>query len=226
MTTIQKAVHQVISTIKYVIQHPPLRGDLGVLLVLLLFSACSKEETEATEWDNWQARNEAFFASLSDSLETAPTQWRRIKCFSLDPETEGDAQDYVYVKVLQSGTGTESPLYTDSVRTVYRGRLIPTATYPEGYVFDETVYGKFSLATGSTSKMLVSATVDGFSTALQQMHRGDYWRVYIPSDLGYGASGSSSGAVLGYSTIVFDLLLVDFSPAGEAMAPWSSRQKH
>lgn len=193
--------------------------------LLLLTLSCSKEETEAGEWDNWQARNEVYFASLQDSLQRNPAQWQRIKTYSLNADVEGNATDYVYVKALQDGSGSDSPLFTDSVRIVYRGRLIPSATYPEGYVFDETVSGRFSLATGSTSKMLVSSVVDGFSTALQHMHRGDYWRIYIPSDLGYGASGSSSGAVPGYSTIIFDLQLVDFSPAGQAMAPWSSRKR-
>ena len=55
-------------------------------------------------------------------------------------------------------------------------------------------------------------------TALQNMHKGDYWRVYIPSELGYGTSDYST--IPGYSVLVFDLTLLDFSPVGEAMKPW------
>ena len=61
--------------------------------------------------------------------------------------------------------------------------------------------------------------VDGFSTALQAMHIGDYWRVYIPSDLGYGSAGSGSN-VPGNSLLIFDLILIDYSPVGTAMKPW------
>ena len=44
------------------------------------------------------------------------------------------------------------------------------------------------------------------------MHRGDHWTVYIPYQLGYGAS--ASGMVPAYSTLIFDLRLVDFSHPG------------
>ena len=191
--------------------------------MLLLTLACSKEETEAGEWDNWQQRNEVYFASLQDSLRQAPAQWRRIKKYTLDPATEGMPTDYVYVKTIAEGTDTESPAYTDSVRIIYRGRLIPSATYPQGFVFEETVKGTFSQATSSTYAQPLSVFVDGFATALQYMHRGDHWRVYIPSDLGYGDSDNTG--VPPYSTLIFDLILVDFSPAGEPLPAWSSRQR-
>ena len=54
------------------------------------------------------------------------------------------------------------------------------------------------------------------------MHRGDYWRIYVPSDLGYGSSATSS--IPAYSVLIFDLTLVDFSPVGETMNPFSSRK--
>ena len=40
------------------------------------------------------------------------------------------------------------------------------------------------------------------------MHRGDYWRVTIPYQLGYGTS--DNGAIPAYSTLIFDLWLQDF----------------
>jgi len=189
-----------------------------------LFTACSKEETEAGEFDNWQQRNEIFFASLADSLNANPTQWQRILSYSQSAATNHDTDKYIYVKKIETGNGDESPAYTDSVRIIYQGRLIPSATFPQGYVFDGTVFGQFSTATSSTAKMLVSSLIDGFSTALQYMHRGDRWRVYIPSTLGYGDSDNSSGSIPGHSTLIFDLQLIDFSHAGETMSAWSSRR--
>ncbi len=192
--------------------------------LLLLLTSCSKEEAEAGEWDNWQQRNEVFFASLADSLSANPTQWQRILNYSLNPSDSYNTDKYVYVKKLEQGSGTDSPAYTDSVRIVYQGRLIPTINYSNGFIFDGTVSGTFSLATAATAKMVISSTVDGFATALQHMHRGDHWRVYIPSSLGYGDDGNNSGSVPGNSVLVFDLQLVDFSHAGEAMPVWSSRK--
>ncbi len=193
--------------------------------LLVLFSSCSEEETEPTEWDNWQQRNEVFFASLADSLDANPMQWQRILNYSLNASDVHDTDDYIYVKKLKENSGTDSPAYTDSVRVMYRGRLIPSATYPEGYVFDETAYGTFSVATGYSTKVLVSRMIDGYATALQNMHRGDHWLVYIPSELGYGSDGNSSGSIPGHSVLVFDIVLIDFSPAGTGMPSWNSRQK-
>ena len=189
------------------------------LFAFLLLLSCSEETAEDEEFANWASRNDVFLASLvNDSLKQEG--WSRIKKYSLDKSIEGSASDYIYVKEMKKGTGEGCPAFTDSVRVVYQGHLIPSASYPQGKVFDPgTVYGKFSLETSSTTRFKVSNVVDGFSTALQSMHIGDYWRVYVPSDLGYGASGNGS-AVPGNSLLIFDLLLIDYSPAGTVMKPW------
>jgi len=194
-----------------------------------LCTSCSEETVEAGEYDNWQQRNDLFFATLDDSLRSNPNQWLRIKNYSLDASTEGNPTDYIYVKVIEKGTETESPLYTDSVRVIYEGRLIPSDTYPQGFVFSTTVDGHFSVRTGYTVRQSVSNTISGYSTALQHMHRGDHWRIYVPYKLGYNQDQqtSSSGTIIipSYSTLIYDLMLIDFSPAGEVMPQWSSRQR-
>ena len=185
--------------------------------LLPLFTSCSEEASEEEEYANWKERNEQFLASLvNDSLKQH--NWQRIKLFSLDPTTEGAASDYIYVKKISYGNGTETPIYTDSVRVVYQGRIIPSKSYPKGFVFDGTVFGEYSVKTAYTTRQLVSNTILGYATALQNMHKGDYWRVYIPSELGYGTSDYST--IPGYSVLVFDLTLLDFSPVGETMKPW------
>lgn len=209
------------------------RGQLYVMGCLgclsCLFISCSNEEGEASEWDNWQQRNELYFASLQDSLSANAAQWQRILTYSLNTANEYAATNYIYVKKMETGSGTQSPAFTDSVRVVYQGRLIPTATYPQGYVFGGTVYGQFSSATSYTAGLSVSKTVAGMSTALQQMRCGDYWRIYIPYQLGYGTADqtNSSGVttIPAYSTLIFDVQLVDFCAAGETLPAWSSRQR-
>ena len=49
--------------------------------------------------------------------------------------------------------------------------------------------------------------IEGWKIALVNMRVGDSVRVVIPYKLGYGASGS--GAIPPYSTLVFDMKLVD-----------------
>ena len=190
---------------------------------LLLLSSCSESDDEEGEYANWQQRNEQFFNSLADSMKQAPTQWFRYKCYSLCDTIEGKPTDYIYAKVIKSGDATSgSPMATDSVRVSYEGRLIPSASYPKGYIFDGTVYGKYDPSTNYFASMLLSQTVDGYVTALLHMHRGDYWRIYIPSSLGYGSN--SQNAIPAHSVLIFDLTLLDFAPVGEALPVWSSRR--
>ena len=185
---------------------------------LIGLSSCSEEASEEEEYANWQERNEQFLATLvNDSLKQ--TGWQRIKKYSLDQSVEGSVSDYVYVKEILKGESSESPLFTDSVRVVYQGRLIPSKSYPKGYVFDGTVYGTYSSKTAYTSRQKVSGMLPGYTTALMNMHKGDYWRVYIPYELAYGSSGNGS-KIPGYSVLVFDLTLLDISPIGEDMKPW------
>ena len=132
-------------------------------------------------------------------------------------------EDYIIAHVEQAGTGTTSPLYSDSVSMHYMGRLIPSTTYTSGLIFDKSWSSDtFNATTSRPNHSYIGLSydsqgkpvslVDGFTTALMSMHRGDHWTVYIPYQLGYGAS--ASGAVPAYSTLIFDLRLVDFSHSG------------
>ena len=203
--------------------------------ILITFSSCSESASDDDEYANWQQRNEQYLAAVvSDSLRQPG--WQRIKNYSLNPDTEGAVSDYIYVKVVESGdlvgnaseryeTEMGCPAFTDSVRVAYQGRLIPSKTYPEGKVFDGTVYGTYSNKTNANTKFLISSSsmTSGFCTALQHMRRGDHWRVYIPTELAYGASGSGTN-IPAYSLLIFEMTLIDFSPAGQTMPVWSSRQ--
>ena len=183
-------------------------------------SACSENTDESQEYADWQLRNDVFFDSLEDSLAAAPAVWKKFKSYAKDQSlAKGENTDCIYVKVLETGTDTENPMATDSVRVSYEGRLIPSATYPNGYVFDTRAYGTYELSTSATSRFLASNNIEGFTTALLHMHRGDQWRVYIPYALGYGATQSNK--IPAYSTLIFQMSLIDFAPVGTVMPAWN-----
>ena len=193
-----------------------------ILLAVILFplsgivSSCSENTEEEGEYDNWQERNDAATAQWANS------GMRKIITFSKNASVSGNADDYIYVEVLESGSGTETPLYTDTVRVTYRGRLIPSKSYSDGYVFDQTYLGDFDWSTAGTGVNAVcSSYVDGFTTALMNMHVGDHWRVHIPYQLGYG---SAAKPTYSYSNMVFDVALVDFWHPGETHPVFKSRQ--
>lgn len=194
-------------------------------LVVALFAvfglaSCSEEDDTVEEFPNWQARNDAFFNSLTDSvmnlleLNPARTDWKRIKSWSKSDSIEGSNSDYIIVNVIEEGdAASATPLYTDTVTVHYLGRLLPSVSYPYGYVFDQSYYGNYYDDVSKPLQMAIGNSggnmlVDGFATALQHMRRGDHWMVYIPYQLGYGSQ--SQTGVPAYSTLIFDLRLVDF----------------
>ncbi len=199
-------------------------GYVGVILFTIhcsLFTiSCSEDDSTTDEYADWQERNEA----MTDQW-AANSSLRKIRVFTQDDTSTGKNCDYIYVQVLESGEGSESPLYTDTVRMAYRGRLIPTTNYVDGYVFDETYIGDFSWHTAGMSTMAIggssSALVTGFATALMNMHKGDHWRVYIPYQLGYNTS--TSGAVRAYSNLSFDIALLDYWHPGDPHPAFRAR---
>lgn len=190
------------------------------LFAVFGLASCSEEDDTVEEFPNWQARNDAFFNSLTDSvlnlleLNPARTDWKRIKSWSKSDSIEGSNSDYIIVKVIEEGDpASATPLYTDTVTVHYLGRLLPSVSYPYGYVFDQSYYGNYYDDVSKPLQMAIGNSggnmlVDGFATALQHMRRGDHWMVYIPCQLGYGSQ--SQTGVPAYSTLIFDLRLVDF----------------
>ena len=210
---------------------------IGAILTLLfsVFCLTSCKETDDTveEFPDWQNKNEAYFKAKYNAAKQAvasgDTSWKLFKSYARDNSTEGSATDYILVKVLREGTGSGSPLFTDTVRVHYRGQLLASTTYVDkndselGYMFDTSwSTSTFDERIFVPSKFAVSSVVDGFSTALQHMRIGDRWRVYIPYQLGYGTS--ANGSIPAYSTLVFDLALAAYYRPGKKVPDWSANQ--
>jgi FKBP-type peptidyl-prolyl cis-trans isomerase FklB len=97
-------------------------------------------------------------------------------------------------RVLKSGTG-KSPGKTDIVRVHYHGTL------PDGTAFDS------STQRGEAVEFPVTSVIKGWSEALLSMKVGDKWKLYIPSELAYGARRRSD--VVGPNqVVVFDVELL------------------
>ena len=189
------------------------------LIAPLALLSCSESDDTVEEFPDWQNRNETFFADIySQGVANTDGTWKVIRSYTLEDTVQVEDHDHIVVKVLREGTGSGCPMYSDSVMINYRGHLLPSTSYPEGYVFDQSFTGDYNPLTASPATLYVGGTIDGFTTALQYMHIGDYWRIYIPYQLGYRESGS--GSVPGYSTLVFDVELVAYYRAGETPLPW------
>ena len=82
-------------------------------------------------------------------------------------------------------------------------RSIVTAHYT-----GRTINGKkFDSSRGGTPfAMRLSDLIDGWIVAMQQMHVGDQWELYIPAEMGYGKF--SQPGIPGGSTLIFEVELL------------------
>ena len=97
------------------------------------------------------------------------------------------------------------PKATDVVTVHYEGKLI------DGTVFDS------SIQRGSPIDLPVSGVIPGWVEGLQLMHVGEKYKLYIPSELAYGAQ-SPSPAIPANSVLVFDLELLAIKDQKEEAA--------
>ena len=98
-------------------------------------------------------------------------------------------------EILNEGTGAK-PKATDKVKCHYHGTLV------NGTVFDSSVQR------GEPATFGVSQVIPGWVEALQLMETGSKWRLFIPSELAYGARGA--GDTIGPdSTLIFEVELLD-----------------
>lgn len=189
---------------------------LLMMLSALFVTSCSESDNTVEEFPNWQSTNEGYFnnlyATAKNSIAAGDTSWKILKSWSMPADNDvfkSGPEDYIVVKVIENGTGSGTPFLNDKVWIHYQGRLLPSTSYTDGLVFDQSYYGEFNENTAVATQLTVSGTVTGFATALQNMHIGDRWKVYIPHQLGYGTS-TSNASIPAYSVLVFDIKLVAY----------------
>ena len=101
----------------------------------------------------------------------------------------------IYYQVLETGKGNVSPTLRSIVSVHYKGTLI------DGKEFDN------SYKRNCPEAFRLCDVIDGWQIALQQMHVGDKWTIYIPSEMGYGSR--TSGPISGFSTLIFEVELLN-----------------
>lgn len=97
-------------------------------------------------------------------------------------------------EVLSAGNGNV-PSANDNVKVHYHGTLI------DGTVFDSSV------RRGEPATFGVTQVISGWVEALQLMPVGSKWKLFIPSNLAYGANGA--GQHIGpHTTLIFEVELL------------------
>lgn len=105
------------------------------------------------------------------------------------------AQGVLY-EVLQQGEGNRANIRS-IVSVYYKGMLI------DGTVFDDNTQQ------GYPDAFRLADLIMGWQIALTQMCPGDKWRIYVPAEVGYGATYVSG--IPKHSTLIFEIELVGVS---------------
>ncbi|MBD5251891.1 MAG: FKBP-type peptidyl-prolyl cis-trans isomerase [Bacteroides sp.] len=100
-------------------------------------------------------------------------------------------------KVIHKGAkGGQSPNRNSVVVAHYTGKTI------NGKTFD-------SSRGGAPAAFRLRDLIPGWIIAMQQMHPGDRWEVYIPAEQAYGRFNQPG--IPGGSTLIFDIELINIS---------------
>jgi len=100
--------------------------------------------------------------------------------------------------VITNGSGA-IPTADDIVTVHYRGSLL------DGTEFDN------SYKRGQPLQFPVNGVIRGWTEALQKMHAGSKWKLFIPAELAYGEQGRPS--IPPNSVLIFEVELFSVKPS-------------
>lgn len=119
------------------------------------------------------------------------------------PEVTKTGSGLEYIVLASGDPSGPSPENGEMVAVHYEGRLAET-----GERFDS------SFERGEPAVFPSNQLIQGWVEALEMMRPGDRWMLYIPSDLGYGATGTPGGPIPPDAPLVFEVEMMDVMKRG------------
>lgn len=207
----------------------------SLVLLTLAFVSCD-ETKEVSKYDNWQERNDVFMDSLANVYDTQADHGGLNKFSMITAPGK-----YIYYKeavatvsdqLNEEKFGKRPSSSNASVSIFYKGVNIlgefvegnfkgknPVAGDKNSVADDNPMVGDTPVTTANISSGNI---VIGWQEALQRMTVGGRWIIYIPWNYGYGSSdntvtsiNNTSFFILGYSTLIYDVQLLDATPVSE-----------
>ena len=174
----------------------------GALLVSAMEDVFGGKQTKLTEEmanENLQSTIQAYMKKKADAAREKEQGF-----FTENKKRPGviALPNGLQYEVVKSGNGGSKPKAVDTVKVNYRGTLT------DGTEFDN------SYKRGEPAEFPLNGVIRGWTEILQLMSVGDSWKVYIPSELGYGERGAG-GAIPGNATLIFEIELLDIKPASK-----------
>ena len=101
-------------------------------------------------------------------------------------------------QILKEGTG-DIPTAENTITAHYHGTLI------DGTVFDSSVQRN------QPASFPVNGVIKGWVEALQLMPVGSKWKLFIPSELAYGANPHPGGPIEPHMALIFEVELLEIN---------------
>lgn len=176
--------------------NPPPGVSLEAILAGLTdaFNGADSRVSEADLSASFKVIREVMQAEAAAKAEAAAAAGKEFLAENAKRDGITTLASGLQFEVLTAGEGAK-PTRESNVRTHYHGTLI------DGTVFDS------SYDRGQPAEFPVGGVIAGWTEALQLMNAGSKWRLYVPSELAYGAQGV--GSIPPHSVLVFDVELLD-----------------
>ncbi len=154
-----------------------------------------KGATPDMKYDEAKKILDKFFTELADKINSQNIAVGKA-FLEKNKKEEGviELPSGLQYKVLKEGNG-KKPKATDKVRCHYEGMLL------DGTIFDS------SIKRGEPAVFGVNQVIQGWVEALQLMQEGAKWRLFIPSEMAYGARGAGN-SIPPHATLIFDVELI------------------
>lgn len=168
----------------------------GLLAVAAALASCSDDDDYANVWEeysDWRESNVAWVAEQEALLDENGMPFYQRVTPAWSPG------EYVLMHWFNDRSETQDklvPLLTSTVTTRYRLYSI------EDEELDSSVDND-----GGVFTTQVGSVISGWQIALLNMHVGDTVQIVVPYQSGYGSA--SSGAILPYSALRFNIRLAD-----------------
>jgi FKBP-type peptidyl-prolyl cis-trans isomerase FklB len=145
---------------------------------------------------------------LSPFLVSAGTNEEGLAFLKENKDKEGvvELPSGLQYKIVKKGTGAFHPAVSSPCLCHYEGTLI------DGTKFDS------SYDRGDPTTFAPNQVIKGWTEAMQLMTVGDKWELYIPSDLGYGDSGSPP-KIPGGAVLIFTMEIIEIQADESTLVP-------
>jgi len=161
----------------------------------------SMEEASQIFYEAYNANNEKQEAERAKQAEADSAENKQAEIDFLEKNKQKSGvittESGLQYEVITQGDGPK-PAASDTVKVHYRGTLI------DGSEFDS------SYSRGQPIEFPLNGVIPGWTEGLQLMNTGSKYRLFIPSNLGYGTQGAGQ-QIPPNSTLIFEVELLDIT---------------